>query len=371
VLGSRRGGVRWIPAVLALATVAVAVGSHLRLTTAPSAGGPVAAFDGIPRDPSIEAAPDTASVDQAIVPPPATLDGPAATGVPPAGLGNGRFRGVVPSGGTWAVMIGINDYPGSSHDLRSAVADADDVDLALARTGVPADHRLVVRDGQASARVVALAADWLVAHASRDAVAVFFYAGHVRKESRTTEAVVASDGRTVTDADLARHLAPLQARRAWIGIAACYGGGFTELMAPGRVLTAAAAADELAYENPSFGRSYMVQYMVRQGMIEGRAGNSVQAAFDYARTTIAAEHPGREPVELDGGGGPLVLTPPGASPAPVPAPRPASQPSPQPAPASNSPRPAPSGSGTGSGTGNAKPPDECTTLTLGWVHCND
>src|SRR5581483_3810426 len=220
-----------------------------------------------------------------------------------------------PSGGTWAVMIGINDYPGTSHDLRAAVADAADMNVALAQFGVPADHRLLLQDGQATADVVRQSADWLVAHAGPDAVAVFFYAGHVRKLARTTEAIVGADGNLVTDADLASRLARLQARRAWIVMASCFGGGFTEALAPGRILTAAAGADDLAYENASFDRSYLVEYMIRQAMIEGRASGTVEDAFNYARAAIAREHPGREPVEIDDGAAPLDLRPPGAKPA--------------------------------------------------------
>jgi len=53
-------------------------------------------------------------------------------------------------------------------------------------------------------------------------------------------------------------------------MAACYGGGFTELMAPGRILTAAADANSLAYENESFGRSYLDEYLIHQALLESR-----------------------------------------------------------------------------------------------------
>jgi hypothetical protein len=306
--------------------------------------------------------------DTAIEPPPDSFDGPAESAAPPADLaGSGR---VVPSGGTWAVMIGINNYPGSRHDLRSAVADANDVNEALGRMGVPGDHRLLVRDGQASASVVGRAADWLVAHAGPDAVAVFFYAGHVRKLSSGTEAIVAADGGVVTDAQLASRLRPLQARRAWIGLASCYGGGFTELLGPGRVLSAAAGANSLAYENASFGRSYMVQFMVREAMIENRAPGSVQDSFNYARAEISRQYPGREPVEIDQVGAPLSLRPAAAGPAPAPQAKPASgsaasQPSSPPPPQQPPPQSPPPGGGSGGAASN------CKVLTLGVVKCSD
>ena len=310
--------------------------------------------------------------------PPGDFVGPIPTPPsPPAELGDPQFRGVVPSGGTWAVVIGIDRYPGGSHDLAGAVNDANDMDAALARDGVPGDHRLVLRDGQATAGVIRAAADWLVAHAAADAVAEFFYAGHVRELSSQTQAIVAADGGLVTDADLAGRLQALRARLTWIAIAGCYGGGFTELLGPGRVLTAAAPAGQLAYENESFHRSYMTEYMVTQGMLQGRAGPSVQAAFAYAQAGLSRDYPDRMPVEIDDAGVPIDLRPPGA-PAPPPAaavqaapagggtPQPAPSPPPSQPPSNSS--PPPSGGNTGPGGSNPSP-DACTRLSFGTVRC--
>jgi hypothetical protein len=295
-------------------------------------------------------------VESAIAAPP-EFDAPTSPApAPPAALRrSSQFERVVPEGGTWAVIIGINDYPGTRGDLGSAVNDANDVNEALRQAGVEGAHRLLIRDGQATQGVVLAAADWLVAHAGPDAVAVFFYAGHVRKVGGSTEAIVAADGRTVTDADLAQRFARLRAKQAWFAMASCYGAGFTELLGPGRVLTGAAAADQLAYENSGFGRSYMVQYMVREAWLERRAGPTVQAAFDYAKHAAVRDgHGGREPVQLQRGNDSLDLRPNrAANPAPA---KPASPPTPPPA--------------QGGGTGQpATPPDQCESLTLGVVSC--
>ena len=315
-------------------------------------------WDGAPGTgvPDAPAAGETAPApgDVAIAPPPDTFDeAPAPAPPPPAPISRGRFDGVQPAGGTWAVMVGIDDYPGSRSDLRSAVNDANDVDEALARFGVPGDHRLILRNRQAGADIVRLAADWLVAHAGDDATAVFFYAGHVRKLGHGTEAIVAADGQVVSDADLAGHLNGLRARRTWIGIAACYGGGFNELLRPGRVLTAAADANHLAYENEGFRRSYMVQYMVRQAMIQGAAPSSVQSAYAYAKASLDRDYPGRAPVQYDTAGAAVDLRQPGAPQRPAsPPPANRSSPPPQPPPSTQPPQ-----------------QDGCANLTLGVVRC--
>ena len=286
------------------------------------------------------AAPAPAPGEVVIAPPPARFDGPPPAPVaPPPALR--QLSAATPSGGVWAVMIGIDDYPGTSSDLRSAVNDVNDVNEALARFGVPGDHRLLIRNGEASAAVILAAVDWLVARAGQEAKAVFFFAGHVRKVSTNTEAMVGADGRLVTDAQLAQRLAGLQAHETWVALAACYSGGFTEVLREGVDLVAAAPKDALAYENDRYKRSYLVQFMVRQAMIEGKAPSSVQAAFDYAKAEIDRLHPGRAPVELDRSDGNIDLRQGGTS-------------SP-----SSPPPPPPGGSSPPSST---PPPDDCTRV---------
>lgn len=252
------------------------------------------------------------------------FDGPAAKGTPPALLfAPPTSRG---AGGTWAVMIGIDDYPGTKSDLRAAVNDATDVNQALAQLGVPGSNRLLIRDGEATAEVIRAAINWLNERAGPDATAVFFYAGHVRKVGEGRETLVGADGVTVSDAELAARLRPLRAGRTWIGIAGCYGGGFNEVLQPGRILTGASGANSLAYENGGFQRSYMVQYMIREALIEGRAGTStIEGAFAYAQAALARDYPNRQPVQFDYAEGEVELRQPGTA-APPPPPPPSQPP---------------------------------------------
>lgn len=329
--------------------------SRLRLSGEPAAAQPEA----VPAAPEPAAGPVPGEI--AVVPPPALFAEPAAAPPPvPAPLAFPQFDGVQPEGGTWAVMIGINDYPGARHDLRSAVADVEDVDKALALMGVPGANRLVIRDREATAGTILASAGWLRAHAGPDAVAVFFYAGHVVKLGGTTEAIVGADGRHVTDGELASALDGMAARRAWIGIAACYGGGFTEVVRPGRVLTAAAGADEVAYENQNLGRSYLVEYMVRRAMIQDRASASVEAAYAWARDQIARDYPNRLPIQIDSDPADLDLRPPKPPSSPPPPP--------PPPPSGSSPGPAPAPPPTDA-TPPPPSPDRCAALSLGIVRC--
>src|SRR5213076_3250544 len=73
-----------------------------------------------------------------------------------------------------------------------------------------------------------------------------------------------------------------------------------ELMKPGRILTAAADANSLAYENASFDRSYLDEYLIHQGLLEGQsAGPTAQQAFDYAQAGLERDYPDRTLTQID------------------------------------------------------------------------
>ena len=262
--------------------------------------------------------------------------------------------------GTWAVVIGINDYPGDTHDLEAGVADADQMAELLDRVGSPSSQRRVLRNGEATSQAILGALDWLVANAGPDATAVVFYAGHARSTDGR-ESIVSVDGTLIRDTVLAERLVPLAARRAWIVMSACFGGGFTELLAPGRVLTAAAPAGERAYETTQYRASYLVEFMVRRALVNREAAASLQDAFGWARRQLEREHPGRVPVQFERDAASFAVYPtttPARSEPPTSQPPPAQgEPSPPPPPQNQPPEPI------------GEDPDSCTTLTLGTVTC--
>lgn len=282
--------------------------------------------------PVVEAVRDL-QLEKAIVPPddlPAPSPSrPQAVSVEPA---DDREPGV------WALIIGVDDYPGEKHDLTAAVADARAVDVALAAYGVPADHRRLLLDQQATGDGIRAGLSWLTGRADRDAPAVVFFAGHARHVrggqdgdgEAEDEALVGADGGTVLDGEAATLLRSLSGP-VWIGVAACYAAGFDDLLGPNRVLTAASGEDELAYEHLGFGHSFLVEFMVNRAMLQGRAGASIQDSFHWADNEISRDFPDRRPVMIDRTKGRVRLgtdiTHP-ATPAPAPVPGPASVPIP-------------------------------------------
>ena len=340
-----------MPATKASAAVSgfEALAARLRVGGAPAEATPESVPAGLPSGAIELAAPPPAPLgDLAIAPPPPSFAGRVSAPAPPTQLAPSRYDPSTASGGTWALLIGVNDYPGLRYDLRSAVNDAEDVNAALAKLGVTNDRRMVLRDRQASADTIRAALDWLTAHAGPGSTMVLFFAGHVQRLEPGREAIVGSDGGVVPDTEVAAMLDRSQASQAWIGIAACYGGGFDEVVRTGRILTAAAPSDRVAYENEGFGRSYLVEYMVRRGML-GQGIPTVEGAFAWAVAELQRDYPDRLPVQLDAVGGDLDLrtgTPPPEEP---------SEPPPSSSPPPSSPPPS---------------KDGCAALTVGVVRCS-
>lgn len=239
-----------------------------------------------------------------IVPPSAELTGPLAPAEPPPP----SYDETVGEGEVFALTVGIDDYPGTSADLRYAVRDAQAIDAALDGFGVPPGNRMLLRDGQARREPLVAAIEALVARARPGTKVVLAVAGHVRSLGGGTEAIVTADGALLTDTELAALLAPAAADQMWILLATCFAGGFTEVLAPGRVLTGAADARSLAYESSAVGGSFLVHHLVREGWFEGRAGPTVQEAFAYAEAAMAGTA-GEGAVMVDQGDRPLSFGP--------------------------------------------------------------
>ncbi|MGH9137450.1 MAG: caspase family protein [Acidimicrobiales bacterium] len=203
-------------------------------------------------------------------------------------------------GRVFAVLVGIDDYPGVVDDLLSARDDVQDLEVALASLGVPSSQVLTLYDGAATAAAIVDALRWLVANAGPSDTAVFMYAGHVIETGPGEEVILAADRRQVADWQVAGELAGLASRDAWLVFATCFGAGFDEAVAPGRILTAAAGEDSLSYESDAYGRSYLGEFVVRRGLLHGEGGGpTVQQAVAFGAAQLAVLHPNRQIVNID------------------------------------------------------------------------
>ncbi|MBA2280654.1 MAG: caspase family protein [Acidimicrobiia bacterium] len=206
------------------------------------------------------------------------------------------------------MVVGIDDYPGDRYDLRAARNDGVVLVEGLRRSGVP-DHQIrTVWDQEATVGGVLDAVDWVVANADAQDTVVFLYAGHVRDLGGGTEVLVTAERGYIADWYLADRFARLDVRDAWFVIAGCYGGGFDELLAPGRVLTAAAPAGQLAFEDDYYGLSFLGEYLLRRAFANGEAGApTVQAVTAWAMANLAVDHPDRQLWHVDIAGHTIAL----------------------------------------------------------------
>ncbi len=216
----------------------------------------------------------------------------------------------------WALVIGIDEYPGASRDLLLSAADARDTARALVRRlGFPRRQVRVLLNGEATAAAIRRSARWLASRTGEGGTSVLFYAGHAVQlrhldgdREDVDEAILAADGRLVPDGVLAGALEG-SAGRMWLVVAACHGAGFRDALAPGRVLTAASAENDLAYESDALGNSFLVEYVVGAGLLANRS-RTAEAAFRTGLAAMPGAYARHRPLQLDRVAGPLSLVTP-------------------------------------------------------------
>jgi hypothetical protein len=249
----------------------------------------------------------------------------------------------------WALLVGVNDYAGRTHDTVGAVGDATDLRDALLRAGWRNDHIRVLLDRRASAGAIRDGLAWLASHASARSFTVFHYSGHVkqmggdrdRDGEATDEYLWGADNRFVADGELAQRIRPM-AGRVWVDIAGCEGGGFDDgISSRTKLFTASSRESEKSYEQPKWRNSVFSGLLVDQAMLHGAAGKggdgrvSIQRAFGHAqreapKVTARTSRGPQHPVMRGGDGSEWYL---GSAPPPPP---PAKHPAP------SAPRPSPS-----------------------------
>lgn len=91
----------------------------------------------------------------------------------------GAYPGGGDPNGKYAVVVGIDDYPGTSHDLRGPTDDASLIrDALVNRYGFQDRNIVFLRDGEATRLGIANAILRHLGQAGPNGTAVFFYSGH-------------------------------------------------------------------------------------------------------------------------------------------------------------------------------------------------
>ncbi len=245
----------------------------------------------------------------------------------------GRQSGV-PASNYWALLIGINEYAGSTRDNIGSYQDARDLRKYLVSLGWRSDHIVLLTNTNATASMILQSIRWLASKTNSSSVVAFNYAGHERpvrsssdgdNESRDI-ALWASDNKLILDGTLGKELNRVRASKMWLNFAVCRAAGFNDrgTIKTGRVVTYASKESELAYEDPAVHHTVFGWYEVNEGMIQKLGdGNkdgkiAVEEAYKYARPHAIKRSSSRQhPSIVDKVSGGLYLRPPKPPPPPA------------------------------------------------------
>lgn len=243
----------------------------------------------------------------------------------------------IPATNYWALLIGINDYAGSTRDNVGSYQDARDLRKHLLSLGWHSDHIALIANRDATATRIIQGIRWLASKTDSSSVVVFHYAGHEKplktssdgdNESRDVALWVA-DNKLIVDGVLGREMGKVAASKMWIDLAVCRAGGFSDagMVKSGRIITFSSPESELSYEDPGLHHSVFGWYVIMEGMRQGLGDSNgdgivtVEEAYKYARPLVVDRTDGRQhPKISDNLSGQLNMTPPAPEPPPEPPP---------------------------------------------------
>jgi hypothetical protein len=248
-----------------------------------------------------------------------TLQGPAAKGgktVPTAATGILGDR-LSNNAKKYAIVIGINDYPGTGSDLQYTVADAHEMTNVLLNT-YEFDNVIELTDAAATKTAISEAiADVKTSTKSGDEV-VFFFSGHGAKgkaddgdKNNVDQSIVVQENGQfafIWDGELVQWFRGFSTNRIIFVFDSCLAGGISVLKADGRVVCMASTINSMSLEGAAWGGGHgqFTYYFAEAGIESGLAGKydyngdgilyqakdvSVEEAFDYANANCKSQTP--------------------------------------------------------------------------------
>jgi metacaspase-1 len=238
-----------------------------------------------------------------------TLKGPQAKGgktIPASATG---ILGEQCTGSRYAVVIGINDYPGTSSDLQYAVNDANEMKSVLEGTYNFKNVNLLINSDATRSKIYD-AINAIKSVADANAEVVFFFSGHGAKgkaddgdkNSVDQSIVVQENGEFafIWDGELVQWFSGFQTNRIIFIFDSCLSGGMYVLKAPGRVVCMGSTTNGYSLEGASWGGGHgqFTYYFAEEGIEDGLADVrshdeqvSIEEAYDYASANCKSQTP--------------------------------------------------------------------------------
>lgn len=192
-----------------------------------------------------------------------------------------------PSIDKWAVIIGISDYRGKQNDLQYCDDDARDMYNYLLAKGYPEGNIKLLLDGDAKAKAIMNAIDWLNSWEGPNSEVVFFYSGHGSTydgyddgdTEYTDEAIVSADLYLILDGQLRQKFSTFDSQKISFTFDTCFSGGMDDLQGKERVVVAACSETQYSYDGTSDQQNGVFTYYYMDGL---DTSNTVEGAFTYA-----------------------------------------------------------------------------------------
>ncbi|MGB9693783.1 MAG: caspase family protein, partial [Fervidobacterium sp.] len=214
------------------------------------------------------------------------------------------------TGTKYAIVIGINDYPGTANDLQYCVYDANSMVLALEEVyGYSSANIAYITNSGATHLNITNAVNTVKEKAKSGDEVFFFFSGHGAKgkaddgdNETVDESIViwGDDGNFgyLWDGELKHLFEYFPTNRIIFAFDSCLSGGMTDLAADGRVINMACSESGVSYEFESLGHGQFTYYFVVKGMLDEEADTNthdgsvtVEEAFDYAKANCVYQKP--------------------------------------------------------------------------------
>jgi len=206
-------------------------------------------------------------------------------------------------GGQYAVLVGINDYPGTANDLYQCVNDVNSMRNTLINTyGWPASNIRVLTDSQATTSNIISALQWVAQQEGPNSQVLFHFSGHGNYGYLVTYSG------SLTDETLANQFAAFDSDEKVIVLDACRAGSNTALNMDSTITIMACQANQYSYDGMF--TPHFVSHLTSTA--------SVESAFQAAKNEVNSATGGSQtPMMWDNVPGDLLLgdRPPSISPA--------------------------------------------------------
>ena len=148
----------------------------------------------------------------------------------------------------WAILIGINDYPGTQADLPWSVNEINSFKETLLHGGNwKEEHIKTLTDNKATKTNILNATNWLDSQEDSNDVSIFYFAGHGSSSSENQYLNFYDS--TFSDEELKEELDKLEGRLIVI-LDSCFSGGFIEeLKDKTRVILTACGKQNKTYQD--------------------------------------------------------------------------------------------------------------------------